>query len=50
VAEEHGWDEASVIEWIMAPTTYLHGNRPVDVLDDAELVVNAARSSMGIVW
>jgi hypothetical protein len=50
VADEHGWDEASVIEWILAPTTYLHGKRPVDVLDDDELVVQTARNSMGTVW
>lgn len=50
VADEYGWDEASLIAWIMSPTTYLGGKRPVDVLDDRDLVVKTARDDMGVVW
>lgn len=50
VADEHGWDEASLIEWMMAPTTYLHGKRPVDLLEDVDTVVDVARNAMGVVW
>lgn len=50
LADRHGWPEASLIEWIMAPTTYLGGKRPVDVLGDPALVTRVAEESMGVVW
>lgn len=50
VAEEYGWDETSVIEWLASPTTYLGGVRPVDVLGEPEQVLSAARAAFGVSW
>ena len=50
VAVGHGWDEASLIEWMVSPTTYLHGQRPVDVLDDPEGLLDVAQKALGVSW
>lgn len=47
---KHHWHEASLIEWLCSPTTYLDGVRPVDVLDDAERVVQVAQAAFGVQW
>lgn len=46
LAEEMGWPESGVVQWLCARTTYLDELRPVDlVADDPERVVDAARRS-----
>jgi hypothetical protein len=50
VAETNGWDETSLIEWLVAPTTYLGGRRPVDLLDDPSRVLEVARGAFGVSW
>lgn len=47
---EHGRTEAGLIQWLMAPTTYLHGQRPVDVIDEPEQLLDAARASLAVQW
>ncbi|MBB2771956.1 MULTISPECIES: hypothetical protein [Mycolicibacterium] len=43
LAEEMGWPESGVVQWLCARTTYLDELRPVDlVADDPERVVDAA--------
>lgn len=50
VGEQHGWDETSLIEWLVAPTTYLGGRRPVDIIDDAGELLTLATESFGVSW
>lgn len=50
VAREHGWGEVSLIEWLVAPTTYLSGRRPVDFLEEPDWLLAIARESLGISW
>lgn len=50
VADEHDWDEASLIEWMVAPTTYLGGDRPVDVIEEEDELLEVARAAFGISW
>jgi hypothetical protein len=51
VAERAGWTEQGVVEWLMSPTTYLDGSRPVDLLAaDADRVLDVAESDLGIEW
>ena len=33
VADENGWSEAGLVQWLCAPTTYLDGDRPVEAED-----------------
>lgn len=50
IGAEHGWDESSLIEWLVGPTTYLGGQRPVDVIDDPDRLLAVAAESFGISW
>ncbi len=50
VAREHGWDETSLIEWLVSPTTYLAGQRPVDVIEDPDRLLEVAKESFGVSW
>ncbi|MEE2055949.1 hypothetical protein [Rhodococcus artemisiae] len=50
IGDQHGWDEASLIEWMMAPTTYLGGDRPVDIIDDADQLLAVATEAFGVSW
>ncbi|MGN5240281.1 MULTISPECIES: hypothetical protein [unclassified Rhodococcus (in: high G+C Gram-positive bacteria)] len=50
IGDQHGWDETSLIEWMMTPTTYLSGSRPVDIIDDAEQILTVAAESFGVSW
>lgn len=50
IAARHGWDDAAVIEWMMSPTTYLQGRRPVDVIDNPDLLTRTAEAALGIAW
>lgn len=51
LAKKHGWEPVEVALWLCSPTTYLSDDgRPVDVLDDTNLVVKAAEGSWGVEW
>ncbi|WP_144662866.1 hypothetical protein [Paenarthrobacter nicotinovorans] len=50
LAAEAGRSEAGLALWIISPTGYLDGARPVDLLDEPETVVEAARQSFNVQW
>lgn len=50
LGEEFGWTEAGLVQWLMAPTTYLGDRRPVDVLDDEAELIAVARAAFGVEW
>lgn len=50
LGREHERSERGLITWMMSPTTYLHGKRPVDVIDDPERLLGTARSAFGVEW
>lgn len=41
---------SGLVYWMMSPTTYLAGKRPVDVIDDSQTLLNVAESSFGVEW
>jgi len=48
---EYGISQPEVALWMCRPTTYLNdGLRPVDFLDDPDLVNDIAERNWGIVW
>ncbi|KZC96349.1 hypothetical protein AWH51_03520 [Clavibacter tessellarius] len=52
LGRENGLESRDVVAWLCRPTTYLRGDarRPVDHLDDVELVVDAAARAWAVVW
>lgn len=50
LAAEAGRTEAGLALWMISPTGYLDGARPVDLLDEPETVVEAARQSFNVQW
>jgi len=51
VADENGWSEAGLVQWLCAPTTYLDGDRPVDHLTtDPDRVVAVAAEALAVSW
>lgn len=50
LARQHERTETGLVQWCCAPTTYLDGQRPVDVLDDPERVTAAAAAAFGVQW
>src|SRR5690606_33568309 len=55
LGEKYGYNEASIIQWLCGPTTYLDdgdgARRPVDLLAaDPDRVLAVARSAWGVVW
>lgn len=50
VGDQHGWDETSLIEWLVGPTTYLGGQRPVDVIDDPARLLEIAAAAFDVSW
>jgi len=51
VAEESGWSEAGLVQWLCSPTTYLDDDRPVDrLLTDPDGVVAVAAEALGVSW
>lgn len=50
VGRQHGRTELGLIQWLVSPTTYLHGKRPVDVIDVPDKLLETARSSFGVEW
>lgn len=51
LADETGWSETGVVQWLCAPTTYFGGRRPVELLADEPVrVVDAARQAWTVQW
>jgi hypothetical protein len=51
VADENGWSEAGLVQWLCSPTTYLDGDRPVDHLaTDPDRVVAVAAEALAVSW
>ncbi|MDJ0354426.1 hypothetical protein [Pseudarthrobacter sp. PH31-O2] len=50
VAQEADRSETSLALWMVSPTGYLDGARPVDELDHPEQVVETARQSFNVQW
>lgn len=50
LAVERGWDVEDAGLWLLSGTRYLHGDRPVDHLDDEGVVLDAAGGAWGIEW
>jgi hypothetical protein len=49
MAKDVSWDEEDLTLWLIAPSGYFHGDRPVDHLADAD-VVPKARQEATIEW
>jgi hypothetical protein len=51
LADEAQWSENGVVQWLCAPTTYLGGLRPVDLLaSHPDRVVDTARRAWTVQW
>jgi hypothetical protein len=52
LGRENGKDDRDVIAWLCRPTTYIRGDarRPVDHLDDEDLVLDVARRAWTVAW
>jgi len=51
VAGESQWSENGIVQWLCAPTTYLDGLRPVDLLaSDPDRIVDVARRAWNVEW
>ncbi len=51
IAEANGWSEAGLVQWLCSPTTYLDGERPVDLLTtDPDRVVEVAAEALAVSW
>jgi len=50
-AEANEWSEAGLVQWLCSPTTYFHGDRPVDhLIEDPERVVEVAADALAVSW
>jgi hypothetical protein len=50
LGREFNRSEVGLIQWLVRPTTYLDGKRPVDVIDDPGRLLSVARDAFGIQW
>lgn len=52
LARRRGLDDRAVIAWLCRPTTYLRGEarRPVDHLDEPDLVLDVAERAWDVAW
>ena len=51
VADANDWSEAGLVQWLCSPTTYFHGDRPVDHLTkDPDRVVAVAGDALAVSW
>jgi hypothetical protein len=51
LADEAGWSETGIVQWLCSPSTYLGGKRPVDLLvGDPSRVLDTARRAWTIQW
>lgn len=47
----HDQSETGIVQWLMSPTTYLNGARPVDLLHtDPDRVLTVAADAWGVSW
>lgn len=49
-AESYAHSESSLALWMIIPTGYLDGKRPVDCLDSPDSVLLAARGAFNVEW
>src|SRR5690625_3658518 len=45
-----GRTERGLVQWLMSPTTYLEGRRPVEIIDDPPRLLKVAGSAFGVQW
>lgn len=51
IAKPHQLTDRDIILWLGTRTTYMHGeDRPLDHLDEPDVVADAAARSWGVVW
>ncbi len=51
LAQQVGWSESSVVQWLCAPTTYLDGRRPAELLAaDPDRVLDVAQRAWAVEW
>lgn len=50
VAKKYGKTQEGLAQWLCAPTRQLDGDRPVDHLHQASLVLEAAENHYGVEW
>lgn len=51
LAQRVGWSETSVLQWLCAPTTYLDGRRPVELLAaEPDHVLGVAQLAWTVEW
>lgn len=51
LAADCGWSETAVVQWLCAPTTYLDGSRPVElIMTRPDDVVETARRAWSVSW
>ncbi|SOX52138.1 hypothetical protein MAAFP003_800 [Mycobacterium ahvazicum] len=51
LADDSGWSEAGLVQWLCSPTTYLDGDRPVDhLVTDPDRVLAVAGEALNVSW
>lgn len=51
LAQRVGWSETSVVQWLCAPTTYLDGRRPVELLAaEPDQILGVAQLAWAVEW
>lgn len=50
IGAQYGWGETGLIEWLVSPTTYLAGRRPVDILGTPDRTLALAEEAFGVSW
>lgn len=50
LGRKHNRTEVGLIQWLMSPTTYLHGQRPVDIIEAPDRLLEVAAESFGLQW
>lgn len=45
-----GWKDRHILQWFCVPNGSLHGERPVDLLDDRERLLTAVHADLETVW
>lgn len=50
LGREHDRSEVGMIQWLVRPTTYLDGMRPVDIINDPDRLLSVASEAFGVQW
>lgn len=50
LAQENRRGAADVLFWMMSPTTYFHGDRPADHVDEGDRLVDVAGRAWSVAW